>query len=143
MIVEREPKKQNCLVCLWLNKTRLGLIGLNYICFESTMPWTVHAIFVICIVRIDNSTCVEINGFLLYCCHCILVRSAIKSSDFFFLTTFKNSNFKWFSNFLLIADWTYAQAILNEAASLRTKKYDFSRFTISTLNQDKESQNVT
>ena len=84
MIVEREPKNQNCLVCLWLNKTRLGLIELNYIWFESTMPRTVHVIFVICIVRIDNSTCVEINGFLLYCCHCILVRSAIKSSDFFF-----------------------------------------------------------
>ena len=81
MIVEREPKNQNCLVCLWLNKTRLGLIGLNYIWFESTMPRTVHVIFVICIVRIDNSTCVEINGFLLYCCHCILVRSAIKSSQ--------------------------------------------------------------
>ena len=42
---------------------------------------TVHVIFVIFIVRIDNSTCVEINGFLLYCCHCILVRSAIKSSQ--------------------------------------------------------------
>ena len=39
----------------------------------------------------------------------------------FFLTTFQNSNFKWFSNFLVIADWTYAQAILNGAASLRTR----------------------
>ena len=48
----------------WLNKTRLGLIGLNYIGFESTMPRTVHVIFVIFIVRIDNSTCVETNGFL-------------------------------------------------------------------------------
>ena len=39
----------------------------------------------------------------------------------FFLTTFQNSNLKWFSNFLVIADWTYAQAILNGAASLRTR----------------------
>ena len=132
MIVEREPKKQNCLVCLWLNKTRLGLIGLNYIWFESTMPRTVHVIFVICIVRIDNSTCVETNGFLLYCCHCILVRSAIKSSDFCFPDHI--SKFKFQMVFVLSCYCRLDVCSSNpeRGSQPSNKKYEFfSRFTVS------------